>query len=273
MNGLLEKTIEAAKTAGRLMLTEKDVDIGLKDTKENYVTSTDLKIQRFLRGALAEILPGSKFMGEEEDLPAGSDTRYTEDDLVWIVDPIDGTANYAHGIPMSVVSIGLVKNKEAVMGVVYQPYLDEVFYAEKGKGAFLNGRPIHVSDHTKEHSIVCTAWSCYNKTRAPLCFEVTTTLYEVCEDIRRIGTAAYELCLLAKGAGDIYFEVNLAPWDFAAASCILHEAGGSTASQYGELNYYGPCMVMAANRRENLDYLMDVVRDANRRHPEAKIDF
>ncbi|MCQ2085158.1 MAG: inositol monophosphatase [archaeon] len=273
MEGLLEKVIAIAQNAGKLMLTEKDVDIGLKDTKENYVTSTDLKIQKLLRKELLEVLPGSKFMGEEEDIPSAGDEKYSPEDLVWVVDPIDGTANYAHGIPMSVVAIGLVQNGEPILGVVNQPYLWETFYAEKGKGAYLNGKPIHVSDNTIEHSLLCTAWSCYNKKRAPLCFDVTNRLYETCEDIRRIGTAAYELCLLAKGACDIYFEINLAPWDYTAAACILHEAGGFTASQYGELSYYGPCMTVAANSRTSLDQILGIIREMVEKHPEAEITF
>ena len=192
MEDLLSRIISITKAAGRMMVTEKEVDIGNKDTKENYVTSTDLKIQKYLRKELTAALPGSKFMGEEEDDPNVPDS-YSDDDCIWIVDPIDGTANYAHGIPMSVTAVGLVRGGEPILGVVYQPYLDEVYYAEKGRGAFCNGSPIKVSDHPKERGIVCTAWSCYNKVRAPLCFDVSQTLYRTCEDIRRIGTAAYEL--------------------------------------------------------------------------------
>ena len=272
MEDLLSRIISITKAAGRMMVTEKDVDISNKETKENYVTSTDLKIQRFLRAELTAALPGSKFMGEEEDDPTVPDS-YSDDDLVWVVDPIDGTANYAHGIPMSVTAVGLVKAGEPVLGVVYQPYLDETYYAEKGKGAFCNGSPIKVSSHPKERAIVCTAWSCYNKVRAPLCFDVSQTLYGICEDIRRIGTAAYELCLLAKGAADIYFEANLAPWDYTASACILREAGGVIESQFGALRTDRHCMVMAANSPENLAFLRNVVREANSRHPEAGITF
>ncbi|MBO4502308.1 MAG: inositol monophosphatase [Candidatus Methanomethylophilus sp.] len=243
MDGLLEKIIAITKAAGRMMVTEKDVDIGTKGTKENYVTSTDLKIQKYLRTELTAALPGSKFLGEEEDIPDVPDS-FSDEDLIWVVDPIDGTANYAHGIPMSVTAVGLVKGGEPILGVVYQPYLDEVYYAEKGKGAFRNGVPIRVSDRPKERGIVCTAWSCYNKVRAPLCFDVSQTLYGICEDIRRIGTAAYELCLLASGAADLYFEANLAPWDYTASACILREAGGVIESQYGRIRTDRNCLVI-----------------------------
>ena len=272
MDDLLSRIVGIAKAAGRMMITEKTVDIGNKGTKENYVTSTDLKIQKFLRKELAAALPGSKFMGEEEDDTNVPDT-YSADDLIWIVDPIDGTANYAHGIPMSVTAVGLVKGGEPILGVDYQPYLDEVYYAEKGRGAFCNGTPIRVSDHPKERGIVCTAWSCYNKVRAPLCFDVSQSLYGTCEDIRRIGTAAYELCLLSKVAADLYFEANLAPWDYAASACILKEAGGLIESQYGSIRTDRQCMIVAANNAENLEYLKSVVRGAVAKHPEAGITF
>ena len=272
MEDLLSRIISITKAAGRMMVTEKEVDIGNKDTKENYITSTDLKIQKYLRKELTAALPGSKFMGEEEDDPKVPDS-YSDEDCIWIVDPIDGTANYAHGIPMSVTAVGLVRGGEPILGVVYQPYLDEIYYAEKGKGAFCNGSPVHVSDHPKERGIVCTAWSCYNKTRAGLCFDVSQTLYGICEDIRRIGTAAYELCLLAKGAADLYFEANLAPWDYTASTCILKEAGGLIESQYGRIRTDRQCMVIAANNAENLEYLRSVVREAVGRHPEAGITY
>ena len=123
----------------------------------------------------------------EEDGTSGDDNP---DRPMWVVDPIDGTANYVRGIPMSVVSIALVKGCKPILGVVRHPRLDETFSAAEGEGAFLNGKPLHVSERTREHCMVCTAWSCYNKTRAGLCFDVSQILYGICEDIRRIGTAA-----------------------------------------------------------------------------------
>lgn len=269
MDGLRQKVIAIAEAAGDIMLTEQDVHVDTKGTKENYVTSTDLKIERFLRKELTSLLPGSAFMGEEDGTSGDDDP----DRPMWVVDPIDGTANYVRGIPMSVVSIALVKDRIPILGVIRHPRLDETFSAAEGEGAFLNGKPIHVSERTREHCMVCTAWSCYNKSRAPLCFDVSQTLYGICEDIRRIGTAAYELCLLAKGAADLYFEANLAPWDYTASACILKEAGGLIESQYGRIRTDRQCMVIAANNAKNLEYLRSVVREAVGRHPEAGITY
>ncbi len=273
MEELLGRTLEITRTAGRMMLSGRNFEVDTKGTKENYVTTTDVEIQKYLRKALTETLPGSKFMGEEEDLPGNVPESYSDDDYIWVVDPIDGTSNYAHGIPNSVTAVGLVRAGEPVMGVVYHPYLDEMFYAEKGKGAFMNGEPIHVSGRPVGKGLMCTAWSCYNKARAPLCFDVSMRMYGVCDDIRRTGTAAYELCLLAKGAADLYFEVNLSPWDYTASVCILAEAGGVSCSQYGKVRTDGPCMVIAANNSENMRIIADIVREECAKHPEAGISF
>ena len=270
MEGLREKVIAIAEAAGNIMLTEQDVHVDTKGTKENYVTSTDLKIERFLRRELTSLLPGSAFMGEEDGTSGDS---ADPDRPMWVVDPIDGTANYVRGIPMSVVSIALVKDRIPILGVIRHPRLDETFSAAEGEGAFLNGKPIHVSERTREHCMVCTAWSCYNKSRAPLCFDVSQILYGICEDIRRIGTAAYELCLLAKGSCDLYFEAFLAPWDFSAAACILREAGGRIITSSGDLDCTRPSIVLAANGTGNLEFLKDVVREALAHHPEAKINI
>lgn len=153
MSELLEKVIQAAEEAGRLMLSETDFTVEKKTTKENYVTSSDRKVEDMLRRRLPEILPGSGIMGEERGTTSG-DSEY-----LWVVDPIDGTANYARGFNASVCSIGLVHDGQVVLGAIRNPYTGETFWAEKGQGAFVNGRSIHVSDRDSTHSIVTTGWS------------------------------------------------------------------------------------------------------------------
>jgi len=252
---ILDGVVSIAKEAGEIILSDSGFAVENKGTKENYVTSTDKKIEEFLKARLTALLPGSAFLGEEGDDSVG------DAELFWIVDPIDGTANYARGIPMSVVSIALAQHNELVLGVVCNPYTREIFAAEKGKGATLNGKPLHVSSRTKEHCMVSTAWSCYNKSLAEYCFEISQRLYAECEDIRRIGTAAYELCLLAKGAEDLYFEIRLAPWDYSAAAVVISEAGGVISSIDGPVDLKKSCSVIAANNSENLKYIHDTVVD------------
>ncbi|MCQ2070429.1 MAG: inositol monophosphatase [archaeon] len=268
MQELLEKVIALAEEAGRMMTSENDVTIDTKGTKDNYVTSTDIKIEKFLREKLTSLIPGSLFMGEEGDIP-----EITDDCQYWIVDPIDGTTNYARGIPASVVSIALAEKDTVVLGVVHNPYTRETFHATIGNGAFLNGKPIHVSSRKKQNALVSLAWSTYDKKKAPLCFSVSQRLYYVCEDLRRIGTAAYEMCLLAKGSSDMLFEIRLSPWDYAAASRIVKEAGGFTSSSVGDLDLKEPCTVIVTNTETNMDFLKTIVVDEIRRYPNLGLKY
>ena len=252
MTELLERVISLAESAGRMMLSERPVISRFKGSKENYATEMDERIQDFLERELLAILPGSRFLGEEKH-------EYSKGDLVWVVDPIDGTVNYARGLSMSVVSIALVKDSESVLGVVRNPYLEQTFCAERGRGAYLNGESIHVSDIGRENSLVSTAWCAYDKDLAHPSFRISERLHRECSDIRRFGTAAYEMCLLAKGSLEMYFEMLLRPWDYAASSLIVEEAGGMCSSLDGPLDMFDQCAVFAANSRDNLDYLRDVV--------------
>ncbi len=254
MYSLLRSVISLAKHAGDMMLSERPVISTYKGSKENYATEADEKIQDHLKKELLALLPGSVFMGEENH-------DYSKGDTVWVVDPIDGTVNYARGLSMSVVSIGLVKDSKSVLGVVHNPYLKQTFYALKGKGAFLNGERIHVSDRKREDAMVSTAWCAYDKDLAPPSFRISERLHRECSDIRRFGTAAYEMCLLAKGSLEIYFEMLLRPWDYAASSLIVEEAGGVCSSIDGPLDPFDQCPVLAANSKENLDYLKNVIKE------------
>ena len=255
MGGLLDSVISLAKQAGRMMLEERPVISKFKGSKENYATETDERIQRFLEKELLLLLPGSAFMGEEEH-------EYSKGDLVWIVDPIDGTVNYARGLSMSVVSIALVKDSKSVLGVVYNPYLDHLFCAERGKGASLNGEPIQVTDIDWENAVVSTAWCAYEKDElAHPSFKIIERLHRECSDIRRFGTAAYEMCLLAKGSVDIYFEMLLRPWDYAASNLIVEEAGGVCSSIDGPLDPFDQCAVLAANSKDNLERLKKLIKE------------
>ena len=250
---ILDGVAWLAYEAGRMILTDAGFTVENKGTKENYVTSTDRRVEVFLKEGLSALLPEADFLGEEgDDLPGDSK-------LFWVVDPIDGTANYARGIPASTVSIGLVKDGVPVLGVVRNPYTDETFCAQKGRGAYLNGRPIKVSQRTREHCMVATAWSCYNKSLAHVCFQISERLYGECEDIRRIGTAAYALCLLAKGAEDLMFEIRLSPWDYMAGIVILEEAGGCHSSLDGPVELTRQCTFLAANNQDNLKFVRDTV--------------
>lgn len=250
----LDKLKEIVMDASELMVTD-GFDISSKEGYSNIVTSSDIAVQDFLCKHLAEALPGSGFLCEEEDMHDASH-EYT-----WIIDPIDGTANYSRGIAECAICVGLKHNSDMVMGVVYLPRTKEMFYAEKGKGAFLNGQRIHVSDSTFGNAIMCTALPVYHKEYAEICSGIIREVFGKCNDIRRFGACAPELCYLAMGRCELYFEYLLSPWDFAAASLILTEAGGKISCIDGKrLDFVSPCGVIAGNSAENLDELSAIIR-------------
>ncbi|MCQ2093637.1 MAG: inositol monophosphatase [Bacteroidaceae bacterium] len=230
-------------------------DISLKEGFANIVTSTDVAVQEYLRKELTKVLPGCGFLCEEEDFH-NLGSEYT-----WIIDPIDGTANYSRKIDQCAICVGLKYGKDIVLSAVYLPFTDEFFSAIKGKGAFLNGRSIHVSERPFQDSILCTALAVYHKQYARVCSAIIVDTFLQCNDIRRFGAAAPEICYLAMGRCELYFEYLLSPWDFAAASLILSEAGGVFCDLRGKkTDFLHPTGFLAANSRKSLDRLVEIVQ-------------
>jgi len=178
----LEQIVTTVREASRLMVRD-GFTVKEKGTLENIVTTSDVAVQDFLTGRLAELLPGSGFLCEEEDL-ADLDHEY-----VWIIDPIDGTANYARGIASCCISVALIRNGKPLYGVVYSPWRRELYTAEAGKGAFCNGTPIRVSDRSFKEGLLFTAMSTYRKEFAKTCSDIIYDLYMDCNDVRRTGTS------------------------------------------------------------------------------------
>ena len=249
----IEDVEKIVRQAAELMMAA-NFEITHKEGYANIVTSTDVAVQDFLCKHLAELLPGSGFLCEEEDM---NDTSH---EYTWIIDPIDGTANFSRGIDQCAICIGLKAVEGIVMGLVYIPRSNELFYAEKGKGAFRNGKQIHVSDRPFANGILCTALPVYHKDYAPLCSKIILEAFTQCNDIRRFGACAPELCYLAMGRCEMYFEYLLSPWDFAAASLILTEAGGVISDLNGNSpTCLHPSGIVAANNKENLDRMLGIV--------------
>ncbi len=249
----IEQVIAIVREAAGLMVRD-GFEIQEKGAPENIVTSSDVAVQHFLTQRLGALLPGSGFLCEEEDY---ADTSHRQ---VWIIDPIDGTTNYARGIEFCCISVALTEDGKPVLGVVYSPWRDELYCAQTGKGAFCNGRPIHVSGRPFENGLLFTAMSTYRKDLARACSDIIYDLYQECNDLRRTGSAAMELCLMATGKVDLYFEIRLYPWDYAAAALILQEAGGTVCGFDGgfpPLNRTSP--VIAANTAENCRRILGVV--------------
>ena len=250
----IQQIIKIAHKAGE-MFSERNFVVEQKSSVSDKVTSMDIKIEEFLKRELTGLVEGSGFMGEE------SQSSALENEYVWVVDPIDGTSNFVRDLSASCISIALLKNKQAYMGVVYNPYKDEMFYAQKGGVAFLNGKKISVSGMPFESSLLFTSYALYDKHLANICFDIAREAYQSCDDIRRFGSAAIELCLLACGRGDLYFEIRLSPWDYAAGVLILQEAGGHAAVFGSEkITYDVRVPVIAANSTDNFQKLYAIVK-------------
>lgn len=249
---MINELIEIVKKAASLM-TANDFLIRQKDGYANIVTSTDLAVQDYLCEKLSLLLPNSGFLCEENDINDLSQ-EYT-----WIIDPIDGTANYARGMDHCCISVGLKYQEKIIAGVVYIPHTGELFHAELGKGAYRNGKRIYASDRPFANAIMCTALAVYHREYAKACSDIIYETFMQINDLRRYGSAATELCYLAMGRCELYFEYVLSPWDFSGASIILTEAGGSLCDLYGnQPDCLHPSAILAANNAENLQRLYSI---------------
>mgnify|MGYP006314106501 FL=1 len=172
----------------------------------------------------------------------------TDEGYAFIVDPIDGTTNFVKDYHMSAISVALLNGKEVVAGVVYNPYLDEAFYAIKGEGAFCNGKKISVSSQPIDKALVLFGSSPYDKELFPKTIEVLSQYFYKALDIRRCGSAALDLCSVASGRAELYFELQVSPWDFAAGKLLVEEAGGVVTTLDGEpLSFEGKTSILAKN--------------------------
>lgn len=209
----------------------------------DYVTQVDTDIQGFLAKELGNLFPEIQFLGEEEGLHEMSGDTY------WILDPIDGTTNLIHDYQHSVVSLALYEKGEITLGIVYDPFREDVYHAEKGKGSFLNGTPIHVSEaETLAETIIAIGTSPYDRELSKENFQRIQRVYEKSQDIRRTGSAAMDLAYVACGRTGGFFEPKLSPWDFAAGMLLVAEAGGQVTDFEGKpLNLLQRGSVVASN--------------------------
>jgi myo-inositol-1(or 4)-monophosphatase len=210
-----------AREAGALLMEYFDQNIKIEYKGEaDLVTAADRKSEALIRERIRSLWPEHDVMGEEEGL------RDTGSEYRWYVDPLDGTTNFAHGFPVFCVSMALEHKGKMIAGVCYDPTRDELFSAELGKGAYLNDRPIHVSKISKlSESLLGTGFPSHKRHKNPNIFfyhQITLRTHGV----RRAGSAALDLCCVACGRFDGFWEFNLNPWDTAAGVLIVEEAGG-----------------------------------------------
>jgi len=246
MDSYITKIENIVRKCGQIIL-EADrsaIRIDSKAGSANFVTEYDEKVQAVLKEELAKAIPEALFVGEE-----GEQAKYDGAGLCLIVDPIDGTTNFIKDYHTSCISVGLIKDSKRYIGVVYNPYLDEMYTAKAGEGAFLNGKPIHVSEQPLSNGIVLVGTAPYYSELNDKTFDLMTKYFKASLDIRRSGSAAIDLCAIAAGRAELYFELKISPWDFAAGALIVEEAGGIVTTYEGnEVTMDGPSSVFARNR-------------------------
>ncbi len=227
----LETIIRAAGDLMRAVPDEVRDNPTEKAGSANFVTAYDVAVQEQLKRALARLFPEAAFFAEED----GESRTTLGAGYTFIIDPIDGTTNFMCGYNTSAVSVGLLEDGEPVFGAVYDPYRDEYFMAVAGGGATCNGKAIRVSARPVGRAIVSVGSAPYQKSfLAPTTMAMTADLFASFADFRRSGSAALDICYVAAGRTDAYCEPILAPWDFAAGSLILAEAGGLATNFRGE---------------------------------------
>jgi len=241
---MLDFAISVARSAGALLRDRigTRIDVSHKDQDINLVTDVDLASERLIREQIASHYPRHQILAEEGGL-AESQSEYR-----WVVDPLDGTTNFAHGFPVFCVSIALEQKGETILGVVYDPMREELFSAERGSGAALNNRPIHVSK-TQElgRSMLATGFPYDIRTSKLTNLDNWANFALSAQALRRAGAAAIDLCYVACGRFDGFWELSLSPWDTAAGALIVTEAGGRMTNFSGEaFSSYWP-EVVASN--------------------------
>jgi myo-inositol-1(or 4)-monophosphatase len=253
---ILEKTKSIAKEAGAFIKNERtNFDYGKVEQKglNDLVSYVDKEAEKIIVNRLSKLLPQADFITEE-----GTDQRDGKD-YTWIIDPLDGTTNFIHGLPVFSVSIGLKHQDEIVLGVVYEINLDECFYAVKGHGAFCNDKPIHVSKaQNLEESLIATGfpYSAFSKIDDYL--KILRGLMEKCHGLRRLGSAAVDMCYVACGRFDGFYEYNLKPYDVAAGIIIIQEAGGKITDFHMGKNYLFGGEVLASNNHIHYQFYSEI---------------
>ena len=261
-SALLNVMVAAARKAARTLRRDfgevEKLQVSLKGPA-NFVSSADHRAEETLRAELARARPGYGFLGEEGGRQEGADKTHC-----WIVDPLDGTTNFLHGIPQFAISIALERERTIVAGVVYNPITEELFVAERGKGAFLNDQRLRVAARKRlsEAVIACGLPHLGRGDLAQFRKEFAA-MQEKVAGLRRFGAAALDLAWVAAGRLDAYWERNLSPWDTAAGLILVREAGGFASDLDGGEDIFDKREILAGNESMQRE-LLALIRQANR---------
>ncbi len=253
--------VELSRQVGEFLMEESgkvtSKDIETKGTHD-YVTYVDKTAEKYIVEGLSKIFPPAGFITEEGTIDKKSDT------FNWIVDPLDGTTNFIHGLAPFCISIALKRDDEIVVGVIYEPNLDEVFYAYEHSPAFLNDQPIDVSQtRDLDNSLLATGFPYYDYSKLDNYMKVFTYCLKNTRGVRRLGSAAIDLAYVACGRMDGFFEYGLRPWDVAAGSFIVERAGGKVSDFSGGNNHIFGKEILAFNGKLHGEFLEVMGREFN----------
>lgn len=255
---MLKSTLIKAANAGAaeiLRFFNNEYKISNKEGVNNLVTEADHASEKAIIEVISAAFPDHQVIGEESGMSG------KQSDTIWIIDPIDGTVNFAHGIPLNCVSIGIEHLGEIVMAAVFNPHLHEFYFAEKGKGATLNDKPINVSNETqviKSCLVTGFPYTYINISNGPL--EIFERFIRKGVPVRRLGSAAIDLCWVAAGRFDGFYEHKLEPWDSAAGYLIVEEAGGKVTDLEGNKFSIYQHKILATNGKIH-DEMLDVINN------------
>jgi myo-inositol-1(or 4)-monophosphatase len=253
---MIQQTLIEATKAGALEILRffnKSFKVSNKEGVNNLVTEADHASEKAILSVIQSRFPDHQILAEE------SGKILQESSFKWIIDPIDGTVNFAQGIPLNCVSIGIEKDGEIIMGAVYNPHLNEFFFAEKGKGATLNDQKISVSSRTetiKACLVTGFPYTYINQPNGPL--ETFEKFVKKGVAVRRLGSAAIDLCWVAAGRFDGFYEHKLEPWDSAAGFLIVEEAGGKVTDHSGNAYSIYQHGLLATNGKIHAE-MLDVI--------------
>ncbi len=247
LHPMLNTAIKAARTAGsiinRASLDLERLQVSTK-APNDFVTEVDKAAAAAIIDTLLAAYPGHGILAEE----SGSARGARDSEYVWIIDPLDGTTNFIHGLPTYAVSIGLSFRDQIQQAVVYDPARNDLFFASKGRGAFLNDRRLRVSKRTRmAEALIGTGFPFRQGDDLSHYLRILETVMKSCAGVRRPGAAALDLCYVAAGWYDAFFETGLSPWDVAAGSLIVTEAGGLVGNFTGVAEFLHQREVVAGN--------------------------
>lgn len=253
-----KELIKIIKKAGKILkkgyYSKKDVTF---KAKKDLVTKYDIDVENYLKKEFLKYFPEFNIIAEE------SDNSKIEFNNSIIIDPIDGTTNFVNGVPHTSISVGVYKDKKPYIGIVYNPILDEIYVAKTGKGAYLNGSKLCVSSEDNlQKALIATGFPYSSNENKEDLIDVVRKIEKLlphCQDLRRLGSASIDLCMVSRGVFEAYYEMNLKPWDVAAGLIILSEAGGKISNIQGEeFDMFNDKYIVATNGKIHNELLSNL---------------